>query len=57
MVAAVATEEPEVAANSAEVPILACKRPPGSQESHLFKALYVFSAIPARRNTFAAQVS
>jgi hypothetical protein len=34
-VAAVATLEPEVAANIAQVPILACIRPPGSQDSQV----------------------
>ncbi len=47
MVAAVATLDPEVAANMADVPIFACIRPPGNQESHLSNALYVRSAIPA----------
>ena len=36
---AVATLDPEVAAKMAQVPTLACMRPPGSQESHLAMAL------------------
>jgi len=39
MVAAVATDEPEVAANMAHAPMLACISPPGSQESHWAMAL------------------
>jgi len=34
IVAAVATEEPETAANTALVPILVCNNPPGSLDSH-----------------------
>ena len=47
-VAAVATEEPEEAANIAEQPMLACIRPPGSQDNHWITALYIRCAIPAR---------
>ena len=39
IVAAVATLEPEVAANMAQAPMLACIRPPGSQDSHCAMAL------------------
>ena len=39
IVAAVATLEPEVAANMAEVPMFACINPPGSQDSHWAAAL------------------
>src|SRR5690606_33244764 len=48
-VAAVATLEPDVAENSALAPMLACIRPPGSQDSHKLMALYIFSAIPDRK--------
>ena len=46
--AAVATDEPQVAASTAHEPILACMLPPGSQASHCDMALYIFSAMPAR---------
>ena len=48
MVAAVATEEPEVAANSAQQPILVCKRPPGRRPSHTANTVYMRSAMPER---------
>ena len=48
MVAAVATLEPEVAANIADAPMLECIRPPGSQDSHWIIAAYMRCAIPAR---------
>jgi hypothetical protein len=44
----VATLEPEDAAKIALEPILACIRPPGSQDSHCTTALYMRWAIPAR---------
>src|SRR5690554_1649728 len=47
-VAAVATLEPEVAANKALAPILACINPPGSHDSHRLMALYILSARPER---------
>ena len=48
MVAAVATDEPEVAANSAQEPTFECMRPPGSQDSHCASAPYMRSAMPER---------
>lgn len=47
-VAAVATLEPEVAANNALAPMLACMRPPGNHDSHRLMAPYIFSAMPER---------
>ena len=47
-VAAVATDEPDVAAKIAQAPILECIRPPGIQDSHLIMASYMRSATPAR---------
>ena len=40
--------DPDVAANSVEAPMLACIRPPGSQDSHRLMAPYIRSAKPAR---------
>ena len=48
MVAAVATLDPEVAANIAQAAMLECIRPPGSQGSHSTSALYIRSAMPER---------
>ena len=48
MVAAVATLEPEVAANMAQAAILECIRPPGSHGIHNTSALYIRSAMPER---------
>ena len=48
MVAAVATDEPEVAANSAQEPTFECMRPPGSQDSRCASAPYMRSAMPER---------
>ena len=48
IVAAVAAEEPEVAANIAHAPMLECIRPPGSHENHLAMASYMRSATPER---------
>ena len=48
MVAAVATLEPEVAANRAQAAMLVCSRPPGSQRSHSASAPYMRSATPLR---------
>ena len=47
-VAAVAMDDPDVAANSVLAPILECISPPGSQDSQFDSAPYIFSAIPAR---------
>ena len=47
-VAAVATLEPLVAANTVLAPMLACISPPGSQLSHLAMASYMRCAKPAR---------
>ena len=48
MVAAVATDEPEVAANRAQEPMLECMSPPDSQDSHCTMAAYMRSAMPER---------
>ena len=48
IVATVATVEPEVAANMAQVPMLACMSPPGSQESHWIIDAYILSEMPER---------
>src|SRR6266568_1571135 len=48
MVAAVATLEPEVAANIAQAAMLECISPPGSHGIHSTSALYIRSAIPER---------
>ena len=48
MVAAVATLEPEVAANMAQAAIFECISPPGSHGTHSTSALYMRSAIPER---------
>src|SRR5215210_906956 len=48
MVAAVATLEPEVAANIAQAAMFECMSPPGSQGIHSTSALYMRSAIPER---------
>ncbi len=50
MVAAVATEEPEIDEKIAEDAIFACNNPPGNQESHFCKAKYIFFAIPEWRS-------
>ena len=47
-VAAVATDEPEVAANTVQAPMFECISPPGSQDIHLTIASYIRSATPAR---------
>ena len=48
MVAAVATLEPEVAANIAQAAMLECISPPGSHGTHSTSALYMRSAMPER---------
>jgi hypothetical protein len=48
-VAAVATDEPEVAENSAQVPMLVCSRPPGRRPSHTASASNILSAMPPRK--------
>ncbi len=48
IVAAVATDEPDVAANSAHAPMFVCSRPPGSPPSHAESATYIRSAMPER---------
>jgi hypothetical protein len=48
MVAAVATLEPEVAANIAQAAMFECMSPPGSHGTHRTRALYMRSAIPER---------
>src|SRR3546814_10619143 len=51
MVAAVATLDPETAANIVQVPMLECIRPPGSQDSHWLMAPYMRSAMPDRSSS------
>ncbi len=48
IVAAVATLEPETAANSVQVPMFECISPPGSHDSQCVIAAYIRSAIPER---------
>ncbi len=48
MVAAVATDEPEMAANMAHEPTFECMRPPGSHDSQCVAAAYMLSAMPER---------
>jgi hypothetical protein len=47
-VAAVATDDPEVAENIAQVAMLVCKSPPGRRPSHTASASYILSATPPR---------
>jgi hypothetical protein len=51
MVAAVATLEPEVAANIAHAAMFECINPPGSHGIHNTRALYMRSAMPERSST------
>ncbi len=51
MVAAVATDEPEVAANSALQPTLVCSSPPGSRPSQAASAPNMRSAMPERSSS------
>lgn len=46
IVAAVATDEPEVAANSAKQPMLVCSSPLGRRPNHAANARYIPSALP-----------
>ena len=46
MVAAVATEDPDTAANPAQAPIVAIPRPPGNFRNHLSNVLYKSLVIP-----------
>ena len=48
MVTAVATLEPEIAANIEHAATFECMSPPGSQETHCTSALYMRSAMPER---------
>ena len=48
MVAAVATDEPDTAANIAEAPMLVCSRPPGSGFSQSDSERYMRSVKPPR---------
>ena len=57
MVAAVATDEPDVAANSAQQPILVCSSPPGSLPSQADSAVYIRSAIPLRSNNSPSRMN
>ena len=47
-VAAVATDDPDVAENSAQVAILVCNSPPGKRFSQTARASYIRSAMPPR---------
>ena len=49
-VAAVATLEPEVAANRPQAAIFECISPPGSHDTHLIRAPYMRSAKPERNS-------
>ena len=57
IVAAVATLEPEVAANRAQAPMLECIRPPGSQESHCRIESYIPVAIPERNRISPSRIN
>ncbi len=48
IVAAVATDEPETAENSAEAPMLVCSRPPGRRLSQSDSEWYILSVAPPR---------
>src|ERR1043166_9461351 len=48
MVAAVATDEPEIAENTPQAAMLVCSNPPGSRSSQTFSARYNRSDNPAR---------
>ena len=48
IVAAVATDEPDTAENSAEAPMLVCSRPPGMRLSHWPSDWYILSVAPPR---------
>ena len=48
---AVATDEPDVAANRAQQPMLVCSRPPGSRPSQADSAMYMRSAMPDRSSS------
>ena len=48
IVAAVATDDPDVAANIAQAAMFECIKPPGSQGIHFTSAAYIRSAIPDR---------
>ncbi len=51
IVAAVATDEPDVAANSAQQPMFVCSSPPGRRASHADSATYMRSAMPERSSS------
>ena len=51
IVAAVATLEPDVAANIAQAAMFECISPPGSHGIHSTSALYIRSAMPERSST------
>src|SRR5699024_23018 len=48
MVAAVATEEPDIAANKPHETILECSKPPGSGDNQYESVRYIRSVTPAR---------
>ena len=56
-VAAVATLEPEVAANMAQEPIFECISPPGSQDSHCASAAYIRAAMPERSSSSPSRMN
>ena len=55
IVAAVATLDPEVAANIAQAAMLECISPPGSHGTHSTSALYMRSAMPGAQQDLAQQ--
>ncbi len=57
IVAAVATLEPDVAANMAHEPMLECISPPGSQESHCASAAYIRAAMPERSSSSPSRMN
>ena len=57
MVAAVATDEPEVAANSAQHAILVCSSPPGRRDSQAAIAPYMRSAMPLRSSSSPSRMN
>ena len=57
MVAAVATLEPEVAANMAQAAMLECIRPPGSHDTQCVSAAYIRSAMPERSSTSPSRMN
>src|SRR5436190_9225232 len=57
IVAAVATDDPDVAANKAQQPMLVCKRPPGKRPSHAASVTYILSAMPLRSSSSPSKMN